>query len=265
MKRTYTPSYPNCDVAHGGPSFLPWHRAFTRILERALQDFSNDTSISIPYWDWTIDSTMKGGALKSSVWSDELLGPNGNTYTYEVESGPFCGRKTKSCLGRWTLEMSLGGPVLKRRLGAVMPQLPDKNWVKQLFTNTLYDQAPYNNKSIGFRSQMEGWSALGHNSVHQFIGGAMATFSSPNDPIFYLHHAFVDKLWTEWQAKRQCYSDCYQPNDSDVGPRAVPTAWYVNKHWRIPGQHPSDRMWPWHLKISDMLWSNYSQIMVAYH
>jgi Common central domain of tyrosinase len=24
---------------------------------------------------------------------------------------------------------------------------------------------------------------------------------SPNDPLFYLHHAFVDLIWTEWQVE----------------------------------------------------------------
>ncbi len=28
----------------------------------------------------------------------------------------------------------------------------------------------------------------------------MANFFSPNDPVFYLHHAFIDKLWADWQA-----------------------------------------------------------------
>lgn len=37
-----------------------------------------------------------------------------------------------------------------------------------------------------------------HNPVHNLIGNAMATMQSPNDPIFYLHHANVDRLWHAW-------------------------------------------------------------------
>ncbi|WP_420476657.1 tyrosinase family protein [Noviherbaspirillum sp. ST9] len=37
-----------------------------------------------------------------------------------------------------------------------------------------------------------------HNPVHNIIGGAMGGLRSPNDPIFYLHHANVDRLWHAW-------------------------------------------------------------------
>lgn len=38
-----------------------------------------------------------------------------------------------------------------------------------------------------------------HDQVHIAIGGDMATSRSPRDPIFWLHHAMVDKLWADWQ------------------------------------------------------------------
>jgi tyrosinase len=37
-----------------------------------------------------------------------------------------------------------------------------------------------------------------HNPVHNLIGGEMANMTSPRDPIFYLHHANVDRLWHAW-------------------------------------------------------------------
>lgn len=39
-----------------------------------------------------------------------------------------------------------------------------------------------------------------HRSGHLSIGGeASDFFSSPGDPVFYLHHAQIDRLWTLWQ------------------------------------------------------------------
>jgi tyrosinase len=40
-----------------------------------------------------------------------------------------------------------------------------------------------------------------HNPVHNIIGGWMADMQSPTDPIFYLHHANVDRLWDAWSAQ----------------------------------------------------------------
>ena len=37
-----------------------------------------------------------------------------------------------------------------------------------------------------------------HNPVHNLIGGVMATMQSPFDPIFYLHHANIDRLTHAW-------------------------------------------------------------------
>jgi len=37
-----------------------------------------------------------------------------------------------------------------------------------------------------------------HNPVHDLIGGIMSTMQSPLDPIFYLHHASIDRLTHAW-------------------------------------------------------------------
>ena len=38
-----------------------------------------------------------------------------------------------------------------------------------------------------------------HAAVHGSISGDMISMCSPNDPIFFLHHAQVDRLWWLWQ------------------------------------------------------------------
>ena len=40
--------------------------------------------------------------------------------------------------------------------------------------------------------------------------GTMANVSSsPNDPVFFLHHAMIDRIWAEWQERHG--TDTYEP------------------------------------------------------
>jgi tyrosinase len=62
----------------------------------------------------------------------------------------------------------------------------------------------------GSFSMLEG---LPHNNVHNYIGGvgpwnpgpygSMTNFLSPVDPIFFLHHANMDRLWDVWTRKQE--------------------------------------------------------------
>jgi len=57
-----------------------------------------------------------------------------------------------------------------------------------------------------------------HNHVHNAVGGDMDTARSPNDPLFFLHHANIDRLWAQWQTSPQAAappnaSDSLQPAD----------------------------------------------------
>ncbi len=36
-------------------------------------------------------------------------------------------------------------------------------------------------------------------AAHNWTGGTMAGGNSPLDPLFYLHHCNVDRLWAIWQ------------------------------------------------------------------
>jgi tyrosinase len=38
-----------------------------------------------------------------------------------------------------------------------------------------------------------------HNNTHRAVGGTMGLSTSPADPVFWLHHAFIDKCWADWQ------------------------------------------------------------------
>jgi tyrosinase len=42
-----------------------------------------------------------------------------------------------------------------------------------------------------------------HGYVHNAVGGTMASASSPDDPLFWLHHSNVDRMWAEWQRRHK--------------------------------------------------------------
>ncbi|MFF2572796.1 tyrosinase family protein [Streptomyces sp. NPDC058084] len=178
-------------VGHRSPSFLPWHRRFLIEFERALQ--SVDASVTLPYWDWTADRTSR-----SSLWAPDFLGGTGRARDGQVLDGAFA-----RAGNRWTVNVRVDGrDYLRRDLGAGGRQLPTRAEVDSVLAMETYDTAPWNSSSDGFRNHLEGWRGVNlHNRVHVWVGGQMATGVSPNDPVFWMHHAFVDKLWADWQAR----------------------------------------------------------------
>jgi hypothetical protein len=65
--------------------------------------------------------------------------------------------------------------------------MPSQTQVNNVMAETTWD---------GFRTSLE---SIIHNFVHISVGGQMSTASSPLDPIFWLHHAVIDKIWADWQ------------------------------------------------------------------
>ncbi|HYN97362.1 MAG TPA: tyrosinase family protein [Pilimelia sp.] len=175
--------------AHQSPSFLPWHREYLRLLEIDLQAVSGNANLFIPYWDWT-------GA--ASPFTADFLGSITNG---SVSTGNF------SPPWGWTVyRSSIATTSLQRRLGQSTSR-PTATTVNSVQANTVYDQSPWNSSvSTGYRSRNE---VQLHNRVHNYVGGHMGTREAPNDPVFWLHHCNIDRLWWLWQRTRGI--DTYQP------------------------------------------------------
>jgi tyrosinase len=204
--------------AHMAPGFLPWHRELLRRFEAEMRRASGNPRITLPYWDWIEEGSVE------KIFTDDFLGGNGDaTQNWFVTSGPF--RK-----GNWAMadnyddtddefdgEIDPDTPLFKAGLqrrfnqnrNVAMPSAAD---VAGLFDVVRrYDVAPYDMSSDitrSMRNYLEGFwwdgpvrrSAM-HNAVHVWVGGQMQTGSSPNDPVFFLHHANIDRLWSQWQAR----------------------------------------------------------------
>ncbi|KAK9767811.1 hypothetical protein K7432_002093 [Basidiobolus ranarum] len=167
--------------AHSTPAFFPWHRAYIKTFERALQNVN--PRVTLPYWDWTLDSQAPE---YSPVW--QWFGGNGRSGDGCVVTGPFANWRARfpqpHCLTR---EWDSGNQI-------------SSFWSPESVNNFIQNSGDF--ESI--RSNIE----LGpHAAVHNNIGGDFQLMSSANDPIFFLHHAFIDKIWADWQLAhpRQAY------------------------------------------------------------
>lgn len=207
-----TPTPPNGTVdrnsAHKGPVFCPWHRFMLRQLELNLQRVLNDKSFGLPYWDWAADGQLPvSKQTKSKLWSANGIGGSGSP----VATGPFAFNAADPTSFRVRVESGPGLELrqvnrgLRRQLAHDLPDLPTKAQTSQVVAITPYDAPLWTaQSSSGFRNRLEGWTpnapAL-HNRVHVWIGGDMSPASSPNDPVFFLNHCNVDRIWEAWMNK----------------------------------------------------------------
>jgi tyrosinase len=178
-------------VGHQSPSFLPWHRRYLLDFERRLRAI--DPAVTVPYWNWTVDRTPA-----ASLWGADFLGGDGQAGDHRVVTGPFAYDG-----GNWPLTVRVDSrPYLVRAMGLESPTLPTALELGAVLTRVPYDVAPWSEASTtGFRTGLEGFTTPNlHNRVHLWVGGQMLQTVSPNDPVFFLHHAFIDKCWADWCA-----------------------------------------------------------------
>lgn len=157
---------------HGNDFFLPWHRAYLHYFEQLCRQASGDPSFQLPYWDWTTDPQ-----LPSEFWGDAsnpLFDGTRRIGRNDTADPDFVGPDVLDEIlqlddfyafasARATVSCPPAGPALQR-------------------------------KRCGY-GLLEGRP---HNYIHGWISGNMGTFLSPRDPIFWLHHCNIDRLWSAW-------------------------------------------------------------------
>ncbi|MFN5745008.1 MAG: tyrosinase family protein [Methylococcaceae bacterium] len=221
-------------LGHSAPDLLTWHRAFLLEFENALSKAAGKP-IAIPYWDWTDPDSER------AMLSDDMMGPSGKKEDdFYVMSGPF--RKNAWTLHVKAFKENNPGQFnsIVRATGTMEGAMspPSEADVQALLSRPYYDVAPWgatSDSNLSFRNYFDGGiNATGfvcnqgtvydvegatstrlHAQGHMYIGGANAqgqvgslsdTATSPNDPVFWLHHANVDRvaeLW--WKAHNYQY------------------------------------------------------------
>lgn len=200
--------------AHGGAAFLPWHRQYVYEMERLLRTI--DPNVTIPYWDWA-DRTATTNILFQNNW----VGPSRGG---SLSSGPF------TLANGWGVRADLMG-----RWSGINPQIsaiqrsaaPDSS----LGTEANYNTALASTTYLTLQNTLQRGTGL-HGPTHLWVRGTMGNLTaSPSDPLFWMLHANIDRLWAQWQVGRPSW-----PNNIAADYPATGQSY---------GQNLNDPMWPW--------------------
>lgn len=184
---------------HNSWFFLPWHRMylywFEEIVRAAVQeldDIDDDTKAAwaLPYWNY--DRGTPTNTLPQS-FRDQL--------TPEGEPNPlFVAQRSRA--------INLGGGLPDGPFGITSPA--------GALAEPQFAGPPDTGVAAGFGGPQTGWHHFDesgfatpgaaeqtpHNAIHGAVGGRggfMSGFdTAPLDPVFWLHHCNVDRLWAVW-------------------------------------------------------------------
>jgi len=199
--------------AHGTSAFLPWHRAFLFELEDQIRALGGRFACTaLLYWNWARDVELYGHAYSDYSILNSGLGGSGDPLdNYCVNDGAF----TKSAYTPYKCEDSRwmsteDGKCCLRRNTANNYQSSGMLGLRGML-NAIISDSYYgidkDNVLDGIRDNLEKGP---HDISHCTIGGCRRTqyadsrghlgsSSSPDDPIFWLLHGFVDYAWALWQ------------------------------------------------------------------
>jgi tyrosinase len=165
-------------------TFLPWHRAYLLKLEKLLQQREPD--IALPWWDWRSKQSKKEGIPKALA--DARVGRELNPlnkFHIDIRGKDRDGNDIK--VDRDTVRNPGRPEEIKSRQEILK--------LNQQDIPQLYDLSDFRQFSERLRI---GW----HNFIHVWIGGDMGVVeTAAYDPIFYIHHCNVDRIWAIWQTR----------------------------------------------------------------
>lgn len=149
--------------------FLPWHRMFLIQFEKIIAFLTGETDFALPYWDYP---------------------------SADAAAIPVAFLDPQSPLG--SAPLPFPPPQMVEFRGELQtPKRPTPETWRRASTFTMFGgeeiAAPMQEGKKG--GQLE---TAPHNVVHSRFSGVMASLQSPTDPLFWVHHCNIDRLWHEW-------------------------------------------------------------------
>ncbi|TWB40799.1 tyrosinase family protein [Nitrospirillum viridazoti] len=155
----------NCQ--HGTPWFFAWHRLYLLYFEKQLQAASGDPTLRLPYWDYSNPAQL---AMPAAFIDKTYVDGSGKTQPnplYEARRAP----------GWLTGKATLNG------------------------SSTNINSALKLKQFTAYQNYIEGRV---HGYVHCTVGVTCPVVDmgsvpySSNDPVFWSHHANIDRMWSCW-------------------------------------------------------------------
>ena len=162
--------------------FLVWHRAYICVFERILRDAANDPMLALPYWDYS----KPEGRDFPVIFANERLADGTPNPLYDPN------RETAFVTRRFEISDEVGQA---RATMAAATFCSDVGRVG--FAGDTLDSR---HTQLGLVEQRP------HNDIHIAVGGAIGNVNGAMadiptaafDPVFWVHHANIDRLWAEW-------------------------------------------------------------------
>jgi tyrosinase len=153
---------------HHNELFLPWHRAYLYLFEKALQD--KVPGMTLPWWNWTQNHAE---GIPGAYSRRRAEGRKNPLFDSPIQAS---GRANP----RQARTFREPGPP-----GA----LPFPDQVEAVLQNRDF---------ATFQTQLESI----HDGVHVWVGGTMGEITTAAyDPLFWAHHCMIDRLWYLWQLR----------------------------------------------------------------
>ena len=242
------------DCPHGNWWFLVWHRAYLGWLEVTLRDLSGDPEFALPYWDWTktprVPAAMFDDVLDPNNGAFIATFDQFKAQFEPVVTSVYASFSTAqkdvlalrqpfdTAAGFWSVMPAVFfNQPSARGLTLTNPDLDSDtkatvaiNTVRSALRTRLFAGSGDPQQPAGFQSgkaanhsadSVQGILESGpHNNVHGAMGGGggafMAQFYSPVDPIFFLHHGNLDRLWDVWARRQAAQGRPALPQGADL-------------------------------------------------
>jgi tyrosinase len=198
----------NAHAVHDVGQFLPWHRNNLAIHGNFLRDDCGYKG-PLPYWDETADSSLASVA-DAAIFQPDAFGGDGSGEGKQkfITNGPFV-----------NITLRMQGKNQDKASYRIYRNLND--------TVLASASPPAMNACFRTSTYPAFWECLGgaaHGGGHGAAGGLMMDVqASPGDPVFYLHHGWLDAMWWKWQSMD------LSNRLTDMGGRNIPLKSYVDK------------------------------------